>query len=99
MSERRAALLAAPRPPVFVGRFHASVASCRLVDGRLALEFVSGKSPLDGGAGAVGDVVELLHHLVSPLGHDLVFDFGLLDVLYFEIELMCDLLADVLDLS
>ena len=35
---------------MFVGRFHASVAACRLVDGRLALDFVPGKSPLDGGA-------------------------------------------------
>ena len=41
------------RPPVFVGTFHASVASVAIVAGpRLRLTFAKGESPLDQGAGA-----------------------------------------------
>ena len=41
------------RPPVFVGTFHASVASVAIIAGpRLRLTFAKGESPLDQGAGA-----------------------------------------------
>ena len=49
--------LLSSRKPVFVAKFHASVASCKVVAGddgrrRLRLAFVAGASPLDGGKAA-----------------------------------------------
>ena len=40
------------RPPIFVGTFHASVASVVIAGDRLRLTFAKGESPLDQGAGA-----------------------------------------------
>ena len=40
------------RPPIFVGTFHASVASVSIAGPRLRLTFAKGESPLDQGAGA-----------------------------------------------
>ena len=40
------------RPPIFVGTFHASVASVSIAGDRLRLTFAKGESPLDQGAGA-----------------------------------------------